>query len=263
MIIESSQNSLIKKVNSLKSKKNRDELGLFTVEGLRFVEEITDDYKVCEYLISQDFESKYSDKLPYFSSKSKVFTLTNSLFKETSDTKTPQGILAVCLKKQYELDNILTLANPFLLIINNLQDPGNLGTIIRVADASGVDCIIISKNTVDLYNPKVLRATMGSIFHLPIINEVDINEYILKLKQNHINILATHLNAAINFYSTDLTKPTAIIVGNEANGLTDDISAKADTLVKIPMIGKAESLNVSMATAIVLYEGVRQRLLNK
>lgn len=259
MLIESMQNDLIKKACLLKLKKNRDKLNLFIVEGLRFVQEIPEAYDIEEYLISQTFESNYNE-LNELKAKAKVYTIKDNIFKNICETQSPQGILAICSKKNYTLEACILNKNQFILICDKLQDPGNLGTIIRVADAAGVTNIILSKDTVDLYNPKVLRATMGSIFHLKIIQNIDINLAIDKLRLNKIAIIATDLKSDISPYQIDLKQSLAIIVGNEANGLDNNVLKQADILVKIPIMGKAESLNVSAASSILLYEVVRQRL---
>lgn len=260
MLIESLQNNIIKNVKSLKSKKERDKLNLFIVEGLRFTDDIPSDWNIEEYIVSQSFANRYPEKLDKLNLKSKVYTIIDKIFLDISDTKTPQGILAVCKKKVYTISDMINNKSPFLLIVNELQDPGNLGTIIRVADAAGVTGILLSKATVDLYNNKVLRATMGSIFHVPIINNLDIKETILELKKEGLLIISTHLKGKQTPYSIDLKKPVAIIVGNEANGISNDIVNETDILVKLPMVGKLDSLNVSMASGIFLYEVVRQRL---
>ncbi len=260
MIIESMQNNLIKQISSLKQKKERDKLNLFVVEGIRFVDEIPNSWDIKEYIISQEFIEKYPNKIDEIKSKAKVYIVTDKIFNTISDTKTPQGILAICYKKTYKFSDILNKENNFLLLINELQDPGNLGTIIRVADSASVNGIILSENTVDLYNSKVLRSTMGSIFHIPILQNMNMNFVLDELKSNNIKILATHLKTTQTPYNINLKESIAVLIGNEANGLSEDIANKADILVKLPIMGRAESLNVSMATGIFLYEVVRQRL---
>lgn len=259
MIIESSQNSLIKKLISLKQKKARQKYSLFLVEGIKFINEIPDDWNVEQYVVSESFEKKYFDKIKQLKSKSKVYTVTDSVFKSISDTDTPQGIIATCIQKNFNISDVIC-DNTFLIIADNLQDPGNLGTIIRTADAAGTTGVLLSQNTVDLYNPKTLRATMGSIFHIPIIQNVDISKAILNLKSNNIIVIASSLKATTTPYLVNLKKSVALIVGNEANGVSENILDKADILVKLPLVGKAESLNVSIASGILLYEIVRQRL---
>lgn len=167
--------------------------------------------------------------------------------------------MAICQKKNYTIKDINFSAN-FFLLAENLQDPGNLGTLIRTADACNVDYIIISKNSVDIYNPKVLRATAGSIFNIPVIQNVDLDEIFVLFKKHNIKTLATHLHGDKMPYDINLTESIAILVGNEGQGLSDSISKKSDYLVKIPILGKAESLNASVASGVLLYEVVRQRI---
>lgn len=259
MIIESLQNNLIKKLVSLKQKKSRQKYKLFLVEGIRFINEIPNNWEVEQYVVSESFEKKYLDKIKQLKSKSKVYTVTDSIFKSISDTDTPQGIIATCIQKNFNISDVIC-DNAFLIIADNLQDPGNLGTIIRTADAAGATGVLLSQNTVDLYNPKTLRATMGSIFHIPIIQNIDISETILNLKSNNITVIASSLKATTTPYLVNLKKSVAVIVGNEANGVDENILNRADVLVKLPLVGRAESLNVSVASGILLYEIVRQRL---
>lgn len=257
VLIESNQNPIVKQLLLLKLKKERDKSNFFIAEGERFVKDIPNDWNIKMYIVSQTF--KKNGNLNILNTQTKIYTVTDSLFENISDTQTPQGVLAVCCQKKYTTSDILINKPYFLLLIEKLQDPGNLGTIIRVADAAGVTGIILSKATVDLYNPKVLRATMGSIFHIPIIQNADMENTIIELKQKNIKILGTHLNSNTTPYSINLKNNIAIIVGNEANGLSNSIANLTDVLIKLPMVGKAESLNVSMASGILLYEVLRQR----
>lgn len=259
MIIESSKNNLVKRLISLKQKKFRQKYKLFLIEGIKSVNEIPDNWNVELYVVSESFVQKYSKKIEQLKLKTKVYTVIDTIFKSISDTDTPQGILAVCNQKLYNVSDTIC-NNPFIIIADNLQNPGNLGTIIRTADAAGATGVLLSQNTVDLYNPKTLRATMGSIFHIPIVQNVDVQKVISDLKANNITVISSDLKANIMPYSINLKKSIALIVGNEANGVSENILNEADILVKIPLIGKAESLNVSIASSILLYEVVRQRL---
>lgn len=256
MTIESLNNSLIKHICSLKQKKERDKSKLFVVEGERFVNDIPSDWEIKSYIVSESFKYK-SDALKL---NSKLYTVTDRVFKSISDTEQPQGILAVCKQREYNFENVLMHKNPFLVIADCIQNPGNLGTVIRTADAAGVTGILLSNGTVDLYNPKTLRATMGSIFHIPIIQNVDLESAISKLKQNNISIISTDLKSRCRPYDLNLKLPISIVIGNEANGISDTVKAISDFSVKLPIVGMAESLNVSVATGIILYEVVRQRL---
>lgn len=251
MIIESSQNKIVKEVIALKSKKDRDRLGLFVIEGERFIDEIPSDWIVEYVVVSEDYKGD-------FSRFKNVFVVRKNLFDKMSDTVNPQGVLAVLKIKKNTLDSIDK--NGFYVVLDRVMDPGNMGTIIRTADAGGADGVILSKGCVDLYNNKVLRSTMGSLFHLPVYQNVELTEAMDKLKNAGITTIAAHLEGDKFPYSLDLKKGCAILIGNEANGLCDEVSSCADVLVKIPMPGKAESMNASIAGAILIYEVVRQRI---
>jgi TrmH family RNA methyltransferase len=251
--LESINNKLIKQVIALANKRDRDKTGLFVLEGERLVSDI-EDMDMIEYVIvSESYKGEYPNT-------SKICLTSDALFAKLSDTVNPQGILAVCHKFKYKTDDAFNSKNPFFVILENVQDPGNLGTIIRTADAAGADGVFLSKGTVDLYNPKVVRGTMGSLFHLPIYTNVDINEILGECKKHHIQTLAAHLAGVNTPYNINLCRPTAILIGNEGNGLTPETATIADELVKIPMPGKAESMNASIAAGILIYEAVRQRI---
>ena len=152
------------------------------------------------------------------------------------------------------------LTEMICVVLENVTDPGNMGTLIRTADAAGADGIFLSKGCVDIYNPKVIRATMGSIFHLPIYRNLNLMDLMEDFKNNNVKTLAAHLKGTSTPYKVDMTTACAVIIGNEANGLSDEISEMASDLVKIPMPGKAESMNAGIAGGILIYEAVRQRI---
>lgn len=187
------------------------------------------------------------------------FKVSDKEFAKLSDVETPQGILAVVKKRKVLLSEIVTVAKALIVVAIEVQDPGNLGTIIRSADAVGATGVVVSRGTVDPYNSKVVRSTMGSIFHLPIIESDDIEVALGSLRQNKITIVAADIKARQDYFMADFKRPVAILVGNEAAGLGDEIVEHSDQVVKIPMPGKAESLNVGVATSLLLYEALRQR----
>ena len=263
IIIESNQNKIIKEVNALKAKKERDKTGLFILEGKRLVEEIPNSWEI-KYLLkaesySEDinFENVYTVEDSLFEN---VYTVKDSLFEKISETVNPQGILAVCHIKEFDVTNVDYSNSPFFVVLENVTDPGNMGTLIRTADAAGADGIFLSKGCVDIYNPKVIRATMGSIFHLPIYRNLNLIDLMEDFKNNNVKTLAAHLKGTSTPYKVDMTTACAVIIGNEANGLSDEISEMASDLVKIPMPGKAESMNAGIAGGILIYEAVRQRI---
>lgn len=260
--ISSNQNTIIKEINSLKKKKFREEKKLFFIEGLRFVDEaLKENVEILRVLVSEQFvSSKNSDTILGKVKKKNIdlFLVTDKIFNEISDTEAPQGILAVVRMKSHTIDEILT-PDSFIIVLDSVQDPGNLGTIIRTADAANSSGILLSKGCVDAYNPKVLRSTMGSIFHIPHVFSENIAEDLKGLKNRGIQVLAAHLEGKRFHFETDLKQSTAVIIGNEANGISEDIIRFADELVRIPMPGKAESLNASVAAGVLMFEVVRQR----
>ncbi|HOV25979.1 MAG TPA: 23S rRNA (guanosine(2251)-2'-O)-methyltransferase RlmB [Pseudobacteroides sp.] len=260
-IITSNQNLLIKEIKGLELRKNREEKGLFIAEGLRFVEEsVKEKALIDKIVVSNTFlEGKSAmdimDRIRNMGLP--CYVVSDKIFKEISDTQTPQGILAVIKKKDALIGDIIKSSNK-IVMLESLQDPGNMGTIIRTADAAGMTGIILSKGCVDVYNRKVLRSTMGSIFHLPIHRTDDFIGTIKELKAKGIKVYASHLEGSINYYDIDECQNTAVIIGNEANGISDEAAMAADCLIKIPMPGKAESLNASVAAGILMYEILRK-----
>lgn len=258
ILIESVQNKLVKKIKSLQQRKNREKEGLFVVEGVRFVGEIPNNVNILYIAVSHTFQ-KMND-ITVYEKRSQVFVFSDTVFNTISDTQHTQGIIAICKKNTIALSEYVLNEKGFYILAENIQDPGNLGTMIRTADACHADAVFLSKGCVDLYNAKVLRSTMGSLFHLPIFQNVDFIDYIDSMKQKNIMIFAAHLKAQKYYYNTDFRKGCALIIGNEGKGITDEIAQKCHEFVKIPMVGKAESLNASVAAGVLMYEVVRQRM---
>lgn len=261
--ITSNQNPIIKEVKSLKIRKNREEKELYFIEGIRFVQEALDNSVDIEKILISDrlYENKGGEEIRerIRSGNFDIYHMTDKLFQEVSDTESPQGILAVVRSRRLQLEEVIKKGS-FFLVLDSLQDPGNMGTVIRTADASAVDGIIISRGCVDLYNPKVLRATMGSVFHVPVCYCDNLIEAIDILKNKGIRVLAAHLKGESYYFNTDMRENICVIIGNEANGISEEVAQKADMLVKIPMPGKSESLNASVAASLLMYEVVRQRM---
>ena len=191
-------------------------------------------------------------------------TVAGKVFREISDTVTPQGIMAVVSMPEWDYEGILDSRGEgaLLLFLENLQDPGNLGTILRTAEAAGADAIIADKNTVDLFNPKVVRSTMGGIYRMPFISVADLPSAVDAAKSRGIKFYAAHLSGKCDYSTPDYTGGTAFFIGNEGNGLTDETTALADEKIIIPMEGKTESLNAAMSAGILMYEAHRQRSTN-
>ena len=188
------------------------------------------------------------------------YIVADSVFKNMSDTVTPQGILAIVKQKEYSLEDIINNGkDKVFIVLESIQDPGNLGTIVRTAEGAGVAEIIMNKETVDIYNSKVIRSTMGSVYRVPFMVTENLSETIDELKKNKVTVFAAHLKGD-EYYAQNLYEGSvAFLIGNEGNGLSDEIAKKADKYVKIPMDGMVESLNASVAAAVLMYEAKRQK----
>ena len=258
VVIESHQNKIYKYIKGLSLKKNRDKEDVFVAEGVRFISEIPLDWKIRMFAASEAFTLE--NDINKFSARAETYIFSDALFAAVSDTENPQGILAVCEKQHWAQSELWKKEAPFFLLAEELNDPGNLGTVIRTADASGVDAVFLSKGSVDVYNPKVLRSTMGSIFHVPIYQNVSVEEVACSMKENKIALYAAHLKGDCTPYELPLEAGCGFLIGNEARGLSEEATALCDRWVKIPMPGQAESLNASIAAGILMYEVVRQRV---
>lgn len=239
MLYTSVDNKKIKDIKKLSNKKHRDHEGLFLVEGEHLVEEAYKTGYLKELILKEDSYFKLDIETNYVS---------ENVLKYISELETPQPIVGICYKKKEE-----ELLGNRILILENIQDPGNLGTIIRSAAAFNIDTIIISLNNVDLYNLKVIRASQGLIFHMNLIAR-DLLLEIPKLKDKGYKIIGTNVNNGKSLKSFDKTEKFAIIMGNEGNGLTNDINNMCSEFIYIDINKACESLNVAVATSIILYE---------
>ncbi len=285
MITSTSSSQVKHIVNLQKKSKLRKEEKQFVVEGIKMVSEAPKDRLVKVYVSEtfKDDNEEFLEKMNYEAvGKDVLEIVSDNVFVRMSDTQTPQGIMAVvkmsdvCIEDMFEKDNYTDSKDdgadkvedntadakkqPLLLILENLQDPGNLGTIVRMAEGAGVTGIIMSSNTVDIYNPKTIRSTMGSLYRVPVIYVDDICKAVDECKEKGVKVYAAHLKGTDNYNQKDYAQPTAFMIGNEGNGLSDRLTQKADELVRIPMHGKVESLNAAIACTILTYEAVRQRL---
>jgi len=253
--ITSKENLIYKLIKALSQKKVRESNRLFLIEGSKLLEEANSRGVKIKYLIINETV----ENVPKINRGCQVLRLPHNLFKEVSDTVSPQGIIAVVEQIEIPLADIILGANPLVVVLNGLQDPGNLGTIIRTSAAAGATAVLLTEGTVDLYNPKVIRSTMGSLFQLPIVNGLDDEEAVKWLSHNSINIIVADLDSEEYYYSVNLKKPFALVIGNENRGPNDIWRKAACKQIKIPILGSTESLNASVATGIILYEAVRQR----
>ena len=239
-MIVSNKNKIIKEIIKLKEKKEREKTGKFYVEGERIIDEIPSSIKIENYIFSDSFYNQLIDKNKY--NRASHIIIEDNLFKKISDTLNPQGIIAICNMPKNSIKDIKLKKDSCFVILDRVCEPGNVGTIIRTAEALGLDGIFLSKGCVDLYNDKVIRATMGSIFHIPIITNCDLTNLINYFKNNNIDIICTNLEESKPPYEINLKKSLAIIIGNEANGVLDEYKNISTDLVKIPMIGNVESM---------------------
>ncbi len=255
--IQSKDNLLIKDIKKLKEKKHRKDSNMFLVEGFRFAEEALDsDFEVVHIFVSARGQSKYenSSVKNKLQANTKVYSISDSLFKSICDTENPQGIIATVRNKVVEI----RYDHGFYILADKIQDPGNMGTIIRTAHAAGALGVLITKGTVDIYNEKTLRSTMGSILKIPIIYDSDLS-IVQKLRNGGFKLITSSLDTDKNFYDVDLKEKVIISVGNEGNGISAEVYNISDLKIKIPMPGGAESLNVAVAASIMMYEVVRQK----
>ncbi len=262
-MITSAQNKFIKEVKALSKKKDRVKTGLFVAEGFRFVKSAIELNAEIMYVLYSDSIYRTDEGTEFINTLAKqseirVLEIEEKLMKELSDTQSHQGVLAVIKQPRFDWDDVVK-KNGFILILDRLQDPGNLGTIVRTADAAGADGVITIKGTVDVYNPKVLRSTMGSVFEMPVLEGLEWEDVETKLKEAGYHLYATALENSVEYDAPNYLTGTAMIIGNEANGISSEILEASDTKVKIPIIGSAESLNAGVAAAVVMYEVLRQR----
>lgn len=256
-MITSVSNGQVKNIIQLNQRaKARREQGLFVAEGRKMFREAPRDWIsgvfITESLSHETELMGQVEGLPYE-------IVADNVFRQMSDTRTPQGILTVLKKPSYTMGDILHGENPLVMVLEDLQDPGNAGTIFRTGEGAGVSGIFLTRTCVDITNPKVIRSTMGSVYRMPFLYVEDVVSLKSELTERNIRIFAAHLQGK-NFYDKEAyTGGTAFLIGNEGKGLTQEAAETADTLIRIPMCGQVESLNAAMAAGILMYEAARQR----
>lgn len=244
--ISSLQNAKVKEWKKLNTKKGREKSKTFFIEGKHLIEEaFKHQIDIVEILVEEGKEDLLTTEMD----QCPIYQLAASVMRVVSDTETPQGIAAVC--------TFLTTEEPdFLkgqwLLLDEVQDPGNLGTMIRTADSAGLSGVVLGKGSVDLYNPKVIRSTQGSLFHLPIFNG-DLNDWVDQFKANKVKVYGTALENGVSYQEVEAGADFALILGNEGSGVSKELLGCTDQNLYIPIYGKAESLNVSVAAGILLY----------
>lgn len=263
-MITSTSNQNVKEIVQLRKKsKARSQADVFLVEGIRMIQEVPRE-RLERLYVTDGFYKKYKRELVQTEEKGiKPELVSDKVFSYMSDTKTPQGVLGIVKQASYGMEDLVKTKSgngaPYIMILDNLQDPGNVGTIFRTAEAAGVTGILMSKDCVDIYNPKTIRSTMGAIYRMPFLYTENLVETIAQLKRSGIHIYAAHLEGKNTYDKEDYCSGTAFLIGNEGNGLRQEIAECADTWIRIPMAGQVESLNAAVAASVLMFEGTRQR----
>ena len=253
--ITSASNARVKRLTALRKKARlRKEEQVFILEGERLYKDTPAAFLQEVYMTEEFLRDRLGSNAP-----ENCTIVTPEIMRKISDTETPQGVLCVAKMPRYELGDLLG-NDPLLLILENIQDPGNLGTMMRTAEAAGATGVLMSSDTVDLFNPKTVRATMSAVFRVPFVYTDDLVRDMRFLQDScGMRIYAAHLKASCPYDEADCTEPCAILIGNEGNGLTDAAAEAATARIHIPMKGQTESLNAAMAAGILLFEASRQR----
>ena len=281
-MITSTSNAQVRQLAQLQKKaRERTQNDVFIVEGIKMYQEVPRERLVQTYVsesffrkhtklfadkegFEKDGDGKYRDGRKVGPAGTQqgapLMLLSDHVFESISDTKTPQGVLCLVRQYHYSLRDLLG-ERPFVMILENIQDPGNLGTILRTAEGAGVTGILMSPGCVDIYNPKVIRSTMGAIYRMPFYYTKEWENDIVSLKKAGVSVYAAHLKGKAFYDGMDYRGPSAFLIGNESRGLSDETANMADTYIKIPMCGQVESLNAAVASSVLMYEVNRQRRL--
>lgn len=242
----------------MKNKKARDMQGLFVAEGEKLVMEAPKD-DVVQVIVSRSFVTDHPDIDAGFPADAGIGVIDDGRYASLSDTRSPQGIMAVVRQTAFSKEEVLGRIYPFLMVLENLQDPGNVGTIIRTAEAAGADAVFLSEGSVDVYSPKTTRATMGSVYRVPHFYVNDCTDFVEELKLSGISSYAALLKGTRTYTDPDYRRGTAFVIGNESRGVTELTAAACGERIRIPMLGRVESLNAAMAAGVLMFEAQRQR----
>ncbi len=259
-VISSKDNELIKHIKKLKDKKHRDESNEYIIEGVKLIEEaVKENARIKKIIVCEDTTRTYEipTHIMYEIAKYECVYVTDKIFASITQVTNPQGIMAIIEKS--DTDAQIDYTQDIIVALDDVQDPGNLGTILRTVDSIGLNQIIVSKGTADAFNSKVVRSTMGAIFRVKIIEVENLPQAIKEMRRHHFKLMVTSLQTENSIYDIQFNKKI-IVIGNESNGVSKEIQEMADEKAKIPMLGKTESLNASVAAGVVMYEYVRQKL---
>lgn len=266
IMIESVSNKKIKRIQKLLTNARfRRQEQAFAVEGWKMTAEALSHGLVRSVYLSANCCQEWEERLAAGDMASSgnvpdVEIVADKCFREISDTVSPQGILSVVHMPQYDRNDVFSSENAAVLCLEDIQDPGNLGTMLRTAEGAGMAAVILSKGCVDLFNPKVVRSTMGALFRVPYLICEDMSTEVERLKMDDFSIYAAHLKGVCDYTEENYEGRVGIVIGNEAKGLSDRVTEQADRLVKIPMEGKLESLNAAVSAALLMYEVHRCRI---
>ena len=264
--ISSTQNAFVKEVLALRERKGRDNTGTFLIEGHREIQRaLKHGWKVNQVIFCPDvitLEQLKGIISADYLTRIDLIEVTRSIYQKLTYRETGINLLATCQAKDFSIEKLQLPKNPLIVVLEGLEKPGNLGAILRTTDAAGVDAVLICNPKTDIFNPNIVRSSLGCLFTQPIA-VCSTKSAISWLLTNNIRITAAHLEGADIYHKTDFTQGTCIAFGAENTGLSDEWKTPETQLIKIPMHGEADSLNVSTSVAIVVYEAVRQRLLKK
>lgn len=255
MITSSSNQQMKNLIQLMKKAKVREEQGLFIAEGRKMFMEAPKAW-LRKIYVSESFREKEAGGIL---SGMEYEVVSDAVFKSVSDTRTPQGILCLVEKPHYKMEQLLRGDDTLLLILEGIQDPGNLGTMVRTGEGAGISGVIMNHTTVDLFNPKTIRSTMGSVYRVPYYITDNLKQTVQQLHEYKVNVHAAHLKGTMHYDEPDYCKAAAFLIGNEGNGLSGEIAGLADTYIRIPMEGNVESLNAAVSAALLMYEAGRQR----
>lgn len=259
-MISSESNAQIKEIVKLqKSAGKRRKKGLFVVEGIKLTKEAADYGKLKMIYVSESFYEKAQEAVLKLLEAHKYEIVSDSVFSSISETVTPQGMLGLVEMPSYTLKEILEDKRHCFMLLDDLRDPGNLGTIMRTAEGANMSGVILSKESVDLFNPKVVRSTMGAIFRVPFFYAEDLADVIDTMKSQDIPVYGTMMQGSVVYDTIDYRSSVGIVIGNEANGISDKVIKHLTGAIRIPMAGSLESLNAAVSAAVLMYEIARQR----
>ena len=254
-IIESADNKFVMEAVQLQSLKHRRKLGKFVLEGAAYIADIPDSSHVEYLLVAQSQRETYTELCEKHTHR----LVADKLLELVCDTVTPQGVVAVCRQPRHNPEALAKIGGIYVLC-EDVRDPGNFGTIVRTAAAAGASAVFALPGCVDAYSPKVVRASSGAVFSVPIVGDLLAGEVLALLRRNGTRIYAAHLQGETLPYETNLCGDCAFIIGNEAHGISPALAGECDAWLKLPMPGNVQSLNASVAAAILIYESLRQRL---